>query len=161
MAIILKYTGAEALEMIKEYYPKDWEFILENATNFIKDKMVKYKLSPLKAYQKFVIVGDCSHVSKIAYFAATSMLHEQNKMTNSEKAKKIIELDDKRHLIKEQIVALESDKTTNYEDKKILRSYYNKLQQKTNKEYNELLNSFEVVEPRRIIFQTELFRNDN
>lgn len=161
MAIILKYTGSEALEMIKEYYPKDWEFILENATNFISEKMKKYNLTPLKAYQKFIVVGNCSHVSKIAFFAATSILHEQSKMSNSEKSKKIIELDEKRHLIKEQIVALEADKITNYEDKKILRSYYSKLQQKTNKEYNELLNSFEVVEPTRIIFQTELFRNDN
>lgn len=31
MAIILQYTGQEALEMIKLYYPKDWQIKIANA----------------------------------------------------------------------------------------------------------------------------------
>lgn len=162
MAIILKYNGIEAFEMIKEYYPETWENIIENAQEFIQTKMIRYNQSPVQVYKRFVIgPGNTSHLSKIALFAATHILHEKNKLSNAEKAKKILELDDKRHLIKQQIIALESDITTNYEDKKILRSYYNKLREKTNKEYNELINSFEVIQPTRIVIQAEIFGSNN
>lgn len=161
MSNSLKYTGPEALEMVKEYYPKDWQIMIENATNFLQERAIRYNMDVKKVYRKFVLNGDVGATSKIAFFAALSIIHEKQKMTNSEKSKRIIELDDKRILIAKQIVALEADKITSYEDKKILRSYYNKLREQTNKEYNELLNSFEVIEPKRIIFQIELFGNDN
>ena len=78
-------------------------------------------------------------------------------MTSKDKSTKVLELEAKRESAAEQIVALENCKITSYEDKKILRGYYTKLQQETTTEINELLKSFEVIEPQLIIHQPGLF----
>lgn len=151
------YTGSEAVEIIKNYYPNDWFKKLEDH----KQKLVKlssvHKISVEKAYSKFIIPVAGSQES-IVFFAALSELLKLRKMQPKEKSERVLELENKRVIVANQIVALENNTISiNYEDKKMLRGYYLRLQQETTSEINELLRSFEVVEPQLIIHQPGLF----
>lgn len=153
----LTYTGSEAVEIIKNYYPNDWV----NKLEVHKRKLIKlaavHNISLEKAYSKFIVPVAGTQES-IIFFAALSELLKLQKMQPKEKSERIIELENKKETIKNQIIALEYNTTAiNYEDKKMLSGYYTRLQQETTTEINELLRSFEVVEPQLIIHQPGLF----
>jgi hypothetical protein len=153
----IQYTGTEAVEMIKSYYPNNWRQLLDNKKSALIKLSNIHKISVEKAYRKFIIPVARNEES-IVFFAALSELLKFEKMKPREKSDKIIELENKRENVARQIVALESDTNTfSYEDKKILRGHYTQLQQTTTSEINELLKSFEVIEPQLIIHQPGLF----
>lgn len=152
----IKYTGSEAVEIIKNYYPNNWFEILETKKTHLVKLANRQKLSLEDAYRKFIIPYSQNQES-IVFFAALSELIKLRKMPAKEKAQRILELENQRENVAGQIVSLEKLTNISHEDKKILRGYYNRLQQETTAEINQLINSFEVVEPQLIIHQPGLF----
>ena len=152
----LQYTGTEAVDMIKNYYPQDWQNRIEAKKQALIKLANREKITLEKAYRKFIIPV-AGNQESIVFFAALSEMLKLQKMTPKDKSTKVLELESKRKSVAVQIVAIENCKITSYEDKKILRGYYTKLQQETTTEINELLKSFEVVEPQLIIHQPGLF----
>lgn len=155
-AFKLKYTGTEAVDMIKNYYPNDWQQKIEAKKRALFLLSKRENISLEKAYRKFIIPV-AGNQESIVFFAALSEMIKLQKMTSKDKSTKVIELEAKRENVAEQIIALENCKIISYEDKKILRGHYTKLQQETTTEINELLKSFEVIEPQLIIHQPGLF----
>lgn len=155
--IKLQYTGTEAVEILKSYYPNDYKQRIESK----KQKLIKlsslHKVSVEKAYKKFILPR-AEQEESIVFFAALSELIKMNKMQPKEKSDRVLELEAKREQVIEQIIGLESiSNTISYEDKKMLRGYYTRLQQETSQEIDELIKSFEVIEPQLIIHQPGLF----
>ena len=155
-AFKLQYTGTEAVDMIKNYYPQDWQNRIEAKKQALIKLANREKITLEKAYRKFIIPV-AGNQESIVFFAALSEMLKLQKMTSKDKSTKVIELEVKRENVAEQIIALENGKIIDYEDKKILRGYYAKLQQETTTEINELINSFDVIEPKLIIHQPGLF----
>lgn len=151
-----QYTGTEAVDIIKNYYPQDWQNRLEVKKQALMKLASRQNISVENAYRKFIIPV-AGNQESIVFFAALSEMLKLQKMTSKDKSTKVIELEVKRENVAEQIIALENCKIIDYEDKKILRGYYTKLQQETTTEINELINSFDVVEPKLIIHQPGLF----
>ena len=151
-----QYTGTEAVDIIKNYYPQDWQNRLEVKKQALMKLANREKITLEKAYRKFIIPV-AGNQESIVFFAALSEMLKLQKMIPKDKSTKVIELEVKRENVAEQIIALENCKIIDYEDKKILRGYYTKLQQETTTEINELINSFDVVEPKLIIHQPGLF----
>lgn len=157
MQIKLQYTGPEALEIIKNYYPIDYKQRIEIKKLVLIKLSNTHKVSVETAYRKFILPRAVSEES-IVFFAALSELIKLNKMQPKEKCERVLELESKREQVKQQIIALESiSNTMSDEDKKILRAHYTKLQQESTAEINELIKSFEVIEPKLIIYQPGLF----
>ena len=152
----LQYTGTEAVDMIKNYYPQDWQNRIEAKKQALIKLANREKITLEKAYRKFIIPV-AGNQESIVFFAALSEMLKLQKMTSKDKSTKVIELEVKRENVAEQIIALENCKIISYEDKKILRGHYTKLQQETTTEINELINSFDVIEPKLIIHQPGLF----
>ena len=152
----LQYTGTEAVDMIKNYYPQDWQQRIEAKKQALIKLSKRENISLEKAYRKFIIPV-AGNQESIVFFAALSEMIKLQKMTSKDKSTKVIELEVKRENVAEQIIALENCKIISYEDKKILRGHYTKLQQETTTEINELINSFDVIEPQLIIHQPGLF----
>lgn len=151
-----KYTGKEAVEMAKDFFPSDWKKRLEEKKSMLIRLSKTHNIDLLKSYKKFILPL-ASIQENILFFAALSQMIQIQKMNSKEKSERILELENKREKAGEQVIALEKSQTTSYEDKKILRGYYATLQQEATAEINELLNSFEVVEPQLIIHQPGLF----
>jgi hypothetical protein len=160
MAIILQYTGQEALEMIKLYYPKDWDVKISNAKKAIIGLSKRHNITLQKAYRKFIIPV-LGQGENILYFAALSDLVKIKSYSNEEKKVEILRLEAERIKVKNQSIALEKNEIMSYEDKKIIRGYYIQLQQTNTQKINELLNAFEVIEPKLIIHQPGLFDASN
>lgn len=154
--LIFKYTGTEAVDIIKTYYPQDWQKILEEKKKALLKLSNNHKITLEKAYRKFIIPV-AGNQETIVFFAALSELLKLNKMQPKEKSTKVLELEENRENVANQIIALEKQNIISYEDKKMLRGYYTKLQHEFTTEINELLKSFEVVEPQLIIHQPGLF----
>ena len=152
----LQYTGPAAVDMITNYYPQDWQQRIEVKKRALILLSKRENISLEKAFRKYIIPV-AGNQESIVFFAALSEMIKLQKMTSKDKSTKVIELEGKRENVAEQIIALENCKIISYEDKKILRGYYTKLQQETTTEINELINSFEVVEPQLIIHQPGLF----
>ena len=152
----LQYTGTEAVDMIKNYYPQDWQQIIDVKKRALILLSKRENISLEKAYRKYIIPV-AGNQESIVFFAALSEMIKLQKMTSKDKSTKVIELEVKRENVAEQIIALENCKIISYEDKKILRGHYTKLQQETTTEINELINSFDVIEPKLIIHQPGLF----
>lgn len=155
--ITLQYTGDEAVEILKNYYPIDFKQRIESK----KQKLIKistlHKVTIENAYKKFILPR-AEQEESIVFFAALSELIKFNQMQPKAKTERVLELEAQREKVKEQIIALESiSNTISYEDKKILRAHYTKLQQESAAEINELIKSFEVIEPKLIIHQPGLF----
>lgn len=150
------YTGSEAVDIIKTYYPLDWQKRLEEKKNALLKLSKNHNITIEKAYKKFIIPV-AGNQESIVFFAALSEMFKLQKMTSKDKSTKVLELETKREGVAKQIVALENCKITSYEDKKILRGYYTRLQQETSQEIDELIKSFEVIEPQLIIHQPGLF----
>lgn len=154
--VTLQYSGSEAVDIIKNYYPEDWQQRLETKKQSLLKLSARHNISLEKAYRKFII--PVAHNQEcIVFFAALSQLVKLNQMCPKDKSKKVLELELKRENVADQIVAMETSNITSHEDKKILRSYYTRLQQEITTEIDEHINSFEVIEPKLIIHQPGLF----
>lgn len=151
------YKGKEAIEMTKMAYPNSWQLELKARQQKIIELSNRHKKSVVEVYKKFIMA--CSQPGEsILYFAALTQIIELSRLVPKEKTQKVNELETKRENVKNQIVALELSETISYEDKKRIRAYYNKLQQETTEEINQLINSFNVIEPELIIYQQNLFQ---
>lgn len=155
-SLSLKYTGTEAVDIIKNYYPEDWQKRISNKKETLVKLAERHNISLEKAYRKFIIpLGEKEEC--IVFFAALFELMKIKSLVSKQKSEKVIEMEFKRKNVANQIVALENSNITSYEDKKILRAYYNRLQQEITTQINELINSFEVIDPQLIIHQPGLF----
>lgn len=150
------YTGTEAVEIIKFYYPQDWQKRLEAKKQALNNLAYRHKISIEKAYRKFIIPV-AENQESIMFFAALSQLINTRKMFPKEKTDEVLRLEDIRENIKNQMVALEQSTITSEQDKKILRAYYVKIQEENTVKITDLINSFEVIEPQLIIHQPGLF----
>lgn len=162
MALSLKYSSEEAFEAIRLYYPNDWETIIEEGKRYLKSLAKSFNCDEQKAYKK-VISGSGSVESNVKLFAALHIILEENgSIKNLIEKLELLEIEAAK--ISEQSLALESQNTFNFEDKKILRSYYSKLGISVSKEIAELqhridkfVNSAIVVDPVLIIHQLDIF----
>jgi hypothetical protein len=152
----LKYSGAEAVEMIKNYYPKNWYEILKSKKEALIKMSRIHKLPLTTVFRKFVIPGS-SNQETIVFFAALYQLMETEKLTPANKKDEVLELEEKLKNIKNQLIALSTSKVISPSDKNILYGYYSKIQAETTCRISELLNSFPVIEPKLVIYQTGFF----
>ena len=150
------YTGTEAVEIIRNYYPYDWQHRIEVKKQALNALASRHKISIEKAYRKFIIPV-AENQESIMFFAALSQLINTRKMFPKEKTDEVLRLEDIRENIKNQMVALEQSTITSDQDKKILRAYYVKIQEENTVKITDLINSFEVIEPQLIIHQPGLF----
>lgn len=150
------YTGTEAVDIIKNYYPQDWQKRIETKKKKLNDLASRHNISIEKAYRKFIIPV-AEHEENIMFFAALSELVKTRKMFPKEKTEEVLRLEEVRENIKTQMVALEQSSFTSAEDKKMLRAYYTKTQEENTMKINDLINSFDVIEPQLIIHQPGLF----
>lgn len=150
------YTGTEAVDIIKNYYPQDWQKRLETKKKALNDLASRHNISIEKAYRKFIIPV-VENQESIIFFAALSELVKTREMFPKEKKDEVLRLEEVRENITKQMVALEQSSFTGPEDKKMLRAYYSKVQEENTTKINDLINSFEVIEPNLIIPQPGLF----
>lgn len=166
MGMSLKYTGQEALQAIKEYYPKDFLQMIEEAKLRLQ-RLAKLRKTDEKTAYKYIISCGGDKVEVLVLFAA---LYEIIEAKNIQKLlQKRDELELEKQNLSNQVYSLETSNAFNYEDKKILRSYYKNRGNETNskledveQKINEYINSIKVVEPKLVIYQTDIFnRHDN
>ena len=154
--VIFKYTGQEAIEIVKSYYPQCWIQKLETKKTTLLKLAERHNIAIEKAYEKF-IMPVAQTEEKIVFFAALADLLKTKKMQPREKADEVLKLEEIRENVANQMVALEHSDFTNFNDKKMLRAYYSKIQNENTHKINELINSFEVVDAELIIHQPGLF----
>jgi hypothetical protein len=146
MSNSIRYTGKEALEITKSFYPNTWKEIIDSKIAVLERIMKVHNIGAIKAYKKFVIAG-CSTSSNIEMFAALHTLL----LNTPSVAKRINDLEDKRQKTAEQLFALENNTIISYEERTKLRGYYVQLQQATTQEIKNLLHNIEVIEPELIV----------
>jgi hypothetical protein len=154
MAITFTYTGSEALEMLKEHYPKTWETEIYNGRLFIKSMMRLYNLDAMEAYQKYLkVCGSCEKA--ISALAALHLMNQQVII-----GREISALQDNQESYKSQSVALEGSSITSYQDKMILRKHYLDKKIETQNRIEELINSFPVFSAETVKIQLNIFDNN-
>ncbi|UOX32395.1 hypothetical protein LXD69_10055 [Flavobacterium sediminilitoris] len=156
MKYSLKYSANEALEMVKEFYPNNWLQKIETNKQHLLNLSKRHKISCKKAYEKF-IMPLAAEYEAILFFVALNKLLEIENSTNPEKLSKLEELQKTNQKVADQLFSLEKSETISHGDKKIIRSFYNNKQKELTSQINELINSFEVIEPELIIYQQGLF----
>lgn len=166
MALSLKYSSEEAFEAVRLYYPNDWETIIEEGKRYLKSLAKSFKCDEKAAYKKIISSGG-SVESNVKLFAALHIINEENGSIKG-LVSKIEELELEAKKISEQSHALESQSVFNFEDKKILRSYYSKIGISTANRIKEIqqkidkhVNSIPVVEPALIIHQIDIFNQQS
>ncbi|MRX40605.1 hypothetical protein GJU43_15060 [Flavobacterium sp. LC2016-23] len=145
------YTGPEALEMIKNTFPKTWEKEIEEGDTFIKALMNMYHLSAEMAFEKYLRLNG-SPAKGIATLAALHLLLETSKTSGEIKK---IQKDQLEY--GNQLAALENATHISYDDKKTLRSFYLTKQDELQKRINVLILKLPVRGTETITVQTGLF----
>lgn len=145
------YSGPEAVEMIKNTYPKTWETEIADGQMFIKSLMKMHKLSAIDAFNKYLKAFGCP-ANGIATLAALHLMLEESK--NSSEIKKI---QSEQLKYGEQLIALEESKHISDTDKKTLRSYYLTKQDELQRSINKLILEFPVFGSQTITIKTDLF----
>ena len=151
-----KYTGSEAIEMIKNYYPNDWDNKLNRCQKTLQSMAQRHHITITEVYTKY-IAPVALQSEGILFFAALSQLINPSEIANIERKKRILELEEQRNKVSEQLFSIENNTGISHEDKKTIRGYYVQLQQDTTRQITELLNAFTVVEPLLVIHQNGLF----
>lgn len=153
MTLKFTYTGSEALEMLKTTFPKSWEQEIANGQIFIRSLMRMYQLTSIEAYHKFL--NKTGSVEKsISTLAALHVMNCQSKIVED-----IKEIQENQLAYGNQLIALESSKTTSFEDKKTLRSYYLSKQDELQQRIENIIFDYPVIGAKRVIVQTNLFNN--
>lgn len=145
------YTGPEALEMIKNTFPKTWENEIEEGQQFIKALMRMYKLSATDAFTKYLKVNG-SPANGICTLAALHLLLIQIKDTPE-----IVKIQSEQLAYGNQLVALEASTNISKEDKETLRSFYLTKQNELQKCINRLVYELPSRNSEKIIVRTTLF----
>jgi hypothetical protein len=153
MVLRFTYTGSEALDMLKTTFPNSWEQEITDGQIFIRSLMRIYTLTPIDAYQKFL--NKCGSIEKgISTLASLYVMNCQDKI-----GKEIAECKENQLAYGNQLTALEASKTTSFEDKKTLRSYYLSKQDELQKRIQNLVFDYPIIGAKRVIVQTDLFYN--
>lgn len=149
--LTLKYTGAEALEMTKQSFPKTWESEVATSIKLLKSIMNVYKTDALTAYQRFLNTGarpeNCI-VTLAAYQVMNTnfMIHQEIKRLKAEQLQ-----------CGNQLAALETMQSISWEEKTTLRGYYVNKQRQHELKIAALFNQFEVVAVQEVVYQTSIF----
>lgn len=117
----LGFTGTEALEMIKDYYPYTWEKRIVETILGIRLIAEGQKIPMQLAFTQ--IVSKTKDMAMIIELIAAQYF-----MKLDEKLKQVEDLKAKQLQIGNQLIALESNEYISIDDKKTLRSYYLNLQ---------------------------------
>lgn len=153
MTLQFKYTGSEALDMLKTTFPKSWEQEITDGQIFIRSLMRMYQLTAIEAYQKFL--NQTGSVEKsISTLAALYVMDCQSKIS-----KEITEIQENQLSYGNQLIALESSKNTSPEDKKTLRQYYLSKQNELQQRIENIIFDYPVIGAKRVIVQANLFNN--
>lgn len=153
MNLSFTYTETEALDMLKTHYPKTWEDEVAEGRIFLMSLMNMYKLTAYDAYAKYLKY--CTSTEKaISTLAALHIMNTQMKI-----GKEIKECEEKQMQYGNQATALEQSKQTNWEDKKLLRSFYSTKQNELQQRIDELIKTYPVIGAQKIVVQTNLFDN--
>lgn len=145
------YTGPEALEMIKNTFPKTWENEIEEGQQFIKALMRMYQLSATDAFAKYLRING-SPANGICTLAALHLLLIQIKDTPE-----IKKLQSDQLAYGNQLIALEETTSISKQDKETLRSFYLAKQDELQKRINILVYELPCKSSEKIIVRTTLF----
>lgn len=153
MSVKIQYTGSESLEMMQTYFPKTWENEIVEGRVFLLSLMKMYKLTAVDAYTKYLKY--CQNTEKMISITAT--LHVMN--TQVRIVNEIKECRTNQSLYGKQVLALENSKQINWEDTKILRSFYCTKQNELQQRIDTLIKEYPVIGAQTIVVQTNLFDN--
>lgn len=145
------YTGPEAVEMIKNTFPKTWQNEIEEGQQFIKALMRMYNLSAIDAFSKYLRANGAP-AKRICTLAALHLLLEQIKLSPE-----IKKLQTEQLAYGNQLVALENAKQISDSDKKTLRAFYLTKQNELQKRINLFVYELPVAGSEKIIVRTTLF----
>jgi hypothetical protein len=120
-ALTFGFTGTEALEMIKNYYPNTWEKKIVETIIGIRVISEGQKIPIQVAFSQ--IVSKTTDMAVIIELIAAQYFLQLDK-----KLKQVEDLKAKQLQIGNQLIALESNGYISIDDKKTLRSYYLNLQ---------------------------------
>jgi len=154
MAITFTYKGSEALEMLKQHYPKTWETEINDGRIFLKSMMRLYNLDAMEAYQKYLkVCGSCEKA--ISALAALHLMNQQVVI-----GREIKELQETQDKYANQSVALEDSSITSYQDKMMLRQHYHDKKTELQNKIDELINSIPVFGAETVKLQLNIFENN-
>jgi len=154
MAITFTYKGSEALEMLKEHYPKTWQTEINDGRLFIKSLMRLYNLDAIDAYQKYLkTCGSCDKA--ISALAALHLMNQQVII-----GREIKTIQEQQELYMLQSVALEGSSITSYQDKMMLRQHYSEKKESLQNQLEELINSIPVFGAETVKLQLNIFENN-
>lgn len=138
----LGFTGTEALEMIKDYYPNTWEKRIVETIISIR-LISESKRIPIQVAFSHIISQTKDMAIIIELIAAHYFLQLDNKL------KRIEDLKAKQLQIGNQLIALESNEFISFEDKKTLRSYYLNLQNDYQTQISKIIDT-EISQDEKI-----------
>ncbi len=147
------YSGPEAIEMLKNHFPKTWENEINDGRLFIKSLMRMYNLDNVQAYQKYLrVCGSCEKA--ISALAALHLMNEQVRI-----GREIKVIQDEQQLYVHQSIALEGSKVTSFRDKMMLRQHYSEKKNQLQNRLDQLINEIPVFGAETVKVQLTIFDN--
>ena len=139
----LSYTASEALAMMKQQFPNDYqEKINVGKALIVRLKKIYKKQTYKEAYQRYIDWG-CRVESAIMMLCALHQLMEEEKEAYKNSLPGVIE---QQNQILSQMEALESDRIILDVDRRALRQFYRERMDKLNEQLAQLCNAIEVVD---------------
>lgn len=150
---VLKYSAKEALQMMKQEFPNDYqEKINVGKQLIVRLKKIYNKKTYQEAYQRYINHG-CRQESGIMMLCALQELIDEEKEAYNNSVYGLIE---QQEQIFKQQEANETSINTNEIDKRALRQFYKTKLNEINIKLSELAKSIEVVDPI-IVYTPNLF----
>lgn len=151
-----RYTATEALEMMKEHFPKDYqEKINVGKALIVRLKKLYKKPTYQEAYQKY-ISANCRVESAIMMLCALEELIQEEKQAKMEFNNTVYGIIQQQDAIILQQQHLETDKNIEEIDRRMLRAYYRRKLDELNTQLDQLTQSIEVNEPEFVVIQHSL-----
>lgn len=148
----LRYTGAEALEMTKQTFPKTWEKEVATSITLLKSIMNVYKTDALTAYQRFLNTG-ARPDNCIVTLAAFQVMN-----SNYQIDQKIKLLKNEQLQYGNQLAALETMQSISGNEKSTLRGFYVGKQMQHENTINDLFGQFEVIGAKTLETKKSVFK---
>ena len=152
----LSYTSSEAFQMAKEVFPNTWKMEIDKYKEILLRLKRTYRKDLVQAYQHYINVGARAE-SSIMMLAALYWILQEEKNYQLDTAQQINDLQDEQMKYVLQAEANESAKNITDFDRRTLRGLYKKKQNELQTRIEELLATFEVVNPVVLTIQTSLF----
>lgn len=132
----LKYTGQEAVDLLKNVFPDTFEARLDFYKNEILRLTKIYNCDNCKAFEYYVKAG-YPHIQNIQMLAALQILETELSTTNKNLTNKIKQLEDEKNQLGQQLFFLES--STTIQGKNELRQIYIEQLQHKNRQIQQHL----------------------